>query len=107
MLGSRRPCSARSGPARFAPSPTTAIRQPFIIFAALRVALSPHRGRGDERGLHLIRGSTLNWWNGGGEESVHSRVVAPGPHGLSAAFSLRTKACARPAKNTIKPRNDM
>src|SRR5579864_4323103 len=39
-------------------------------------------------------GSTLNWWNGGGEDSVHSRVVAPGPQGLFAAFSLRMKATA-------------
>src|SRR5712671_5325944 len=41
---------------------------------------------------HLTSGSTSNWWNGGGDGSVHSRVVAPGPHGLLAALSLRMKA---------------
>ena len=38
---------------------------------------------------YLITGSVLNWWNGGGEDSVHSSVVAPAPHGLSPAGSLR------------------
>src|SRR3954453_10672079 len=33
---------------------------------------------------HLIRGSSLNWWNGGGEGRVHSSVVAPAPHRLCA-----------------------
>src|SRR5229473_1112638 len=41
---------------------------------------------------HLTSGSTSNWWNGGGDGRVHSRVVAPGPHGLLAALSLRMKA---------------
>ncbi|PAV66838.1 hypothetical protein WR25_14826 [Diploscapter pachys] len=27
-----------------------------------------------------------NWWYGGGEDSVHSSVVAPSPQGLSGAF---------------------
>ena len=36
-----------------------------------------------------MRGSTSNWWNGGGEDSVHSSVVAPSPHGLSPATRLR------------------
>ena len=35
-----------------------------------------------------MRGSVLNWWNGGGEDSVHSSVVAPGPHGLSGRLLL-------------------
>jgi len=39
--------------------------------------------------LYLIRGRVSNVWNGGGEGSVHSKVVAPGPQGLAAAFSLR------------------
>ena len=33
----------------------------------------------------VMRGSVSNWWNGGGEDSVHSSVVAPSPHGLSPA----------------------
>src|SRR3546814_18782913 len=31
---------------------------------------------------YLITGSFSSWWNGGGEDSVHSSVVAPSPHGL-------------------------
>src|SRR3546814_6431418 len=38
---------------------------------------------------YLITGSFSYWWNGGGEDSVHSSVVAPSPHGLSATFFLR------------------
>ena len=53
-------------------------------FADQRHCLGNH-----PRTPHLMRGSVLNWWNGGGEGSVHSSVVAPAPHGLSAAFSLR------------------
>src|SRR6185437_4904196 len=45
---------------------------------------------------HCTRGSTSNWWNGGGEGSVHSSVVAPTPHGLSAAWRLRAKASITP-----------
>ena len=45
---------------------------------------------------HCTRGSTSNWWNGGGDDSVHSSVVAPAPHGLSAACCLRTKASITP-----------
>ena len=60
----------------------------------LKEALRP--GGPDRSVDHLIRGSSENWWNGGGEESVHSSVVAPSPHGLLAAFSLRMNACATP-----------
>ena len=56
---------------------------------------------------HLIRGKISNWWKGGGEDSVHSRVVAPAPQGLSAAFSFRQKAKIIPAKNTTKPVAEM
>lgn len=35
---------------------------------------------------YLMLGSVSNVWNGGGEDSVHSSVVAPAPQGLSAAF---------------------
>ena len=43
--------------------------------------------RRDRASLHARQPS--NWWNGGGEDSVHSSVVAPAPHGLSPACSLR------------------
>lgn len=52
---------------------------------------------------YWIRGNVSYWWNGGGEGSVHSSVVAPSPHGFPAALSLRENACAMPTKNTIKP----
>src|SRR3546814_232557 len=46
---------------------------------------SPPRLRQGAQLYQAIRGSSLNWWNGGGLDSVHSSVVAPSPHGLSAA----------------------
>jgi hypothetical protein len=52
---------------------------------------------------YVMRGNVRYWWNGGGDDNVHSSVIAPAPHGLSAAFSLRMKAYTRPAKNTTKP----
>src|SRR5262245_9181821 len=73
--------------------------------------LAPQRRRepgavGRER-HHLIRGSSLNWWNGGGDGSVHSSVVAPGPHGLAAAFSLRANAWNTPMKKITRPNDEM
>src|SRR5262249_40601927 len=56
---------------------------------------------------YLIRGSTSNWWNGGGDGSVHSSVVAPAPHGLSAARSSRRHACSTPKKKTTRPKPEM
>ena len=47
----------------------------------LDVGFRVGRGRRDQS----IRGSVSNWWNGGGEDSVHSSVVAPSPQGLSGA----------------------
>ncbi len=44
----------------------------------------------------VMRGKVLNWWKGGGDDSVHSSVVAPSPHGLSAACCLRAKAVKMP-----------
>ena len=42
--------------------------------------------------LHVIRGSVSKLWKGGGDDNVHSSVVAPAPHGLAAACRLRAKA---------------
>ncbi|MBN8965086.1 MAG: hypothetical protein J0H89_06805, partial [Rhizobiales bacterium] len=41
---------------------------------------------------YLIRGSRSNWWNGGGDDNVHSNVVAPSPHGFAAACVFLMKA---------------
>ena len=40
----------------------------------------------------VMRGKVSNWWNGGGEDKVHSSVVAPGPQGLSPATRFTWKA---------------
>ena len=48
---------------------------------------------------YLIRGSSLNWWNGGGEGSVHSSVFALGPHGLSPALRLATNISMTTTRN--------
>src|ERR1700676_5200699 len=56
---------------------------------------------------HRISGSVSYWWNGGGDSSVHPRVVAPGLQGLAAAGTLRRKACATPKKNTSVPTPEM
>src|SRR5689334_13804021 len=56
---------------------------------------------------YLITGRTSNWWNAGGDESVHSRVVAPAPHGLAAACSRRINAWAIANRNTSKPSPEM
>src|SRR5262249_19188361 len=47
-------------------------------------------------GNYLIRGSCSHWWYGGGEDSCHSRVVAPSPHGLSPARRFLEKASKTP-----------
>ena len=54
-----------------------------------------------------MRGSVSNWWNGGGEDSVHSNVVAPTPHGLLPAARFLMKASAMPKKNTSTPKPAM
>ena len=67
-----------------------------------------HRGRPAEASRHLwqkrcllecsAHAQLLNpwqcsyWWNGGGEGSVHSSVVAPMPQGLAAASFFWAKA---------------
>jgi hypothetical protein len=54
-----------------------------------------------------MTGSSLNWWKGGGEVSVHSRVVAPSPHGLSPAGRLRTKASKTPTRKISTAEGEM
>ena len=52
---------------------------------------------GARRGLpYCTRGSTSNWWKGGGDDSVHSSVVAPAPHGLASAARFFMKASTTP-----------
>jgi hypothetical protein len=50
---------------------------------------APKRLAVAEASNHKILGRVSNVWNGGGEGSVHSSVLAPAPHGLSSA---RTRA---------------
>ncbi len=50
-----------------------------------------------------IFGSVSNWWYGGGEEIVHSSVVAPSPQGLSPAFLPAASDQIRLTKNTTMP----
>ena len=56
---------------------------------------------------HLMRGSVSKVWNGGGEDSVHSSVVAPTPQGFAAAGTLRANCAAMPYRNTKKPAKAM
>ena len=64
-------------------------------FRRVRGKARERRPRGRTASLQCpvstTRGRVSNWWYGGGEDRVHSSVVAPSPHGLSAAFSLRMK----------------
>src|SRR6266702_7279934 len=92
MLGSYE-TEAILPPANCAPAPTGDI-DPALTIGSPYAHWSCH---------HLISGNSLYWWNGGGEGSVHSSVVAPAPHGLSAACCLRMKAWATPKKNTSVP----
>ena len=50
-----------------------------------------------------IFGRVSNWWYGGGEEIVHSSVVAPSPQGLSPAGLPATIDQIRLTKNTTMP----
>src|SRR6185312_6172323 len=52
------------------------------------------RMRGDA--AYLIFGNCSHWWNGGGEGSCHSSVVAPSPHGLAPATRFFWKASKTP-----------
>ena len=55
---------------------------------------------------YSTRGSVSYWWNGGGDGSVHSSVVAPMPQGLAAATVFRQKAeqCRRETRSSQWPR---
>src|SRR5215211_2224277 len=101
MLGSLR-ALLRAGAARSAPSLTSDIRDfpqslpvggnTALEHDLVRKPVPTFRDHALPAAPHLMRGSTLNWWNGGGDDSVHSSVVAPAPHGLPAACSLRRNA---------------
>ena len=53
--------------------------------------------------IYFTLGSSSKVWNGGGDDTVHSRVVAPYPHGFGSAFFFFIKAYNRFNKNTAKP----
>ena len=53
--------------------------------------------------IYFTLGNSSNVWNGGGEVTVHSNVVAPSPHGFWAAAFFLEKAQIRFAKNTTRP----
>ena len=52
---------------------------------------------------YLILGSSSKVWNGGGDATVHSKVVAPSPHGLFAAVCFLVKAYNKFIKKTPTP----
>ncbi len=60
----------------------------------------PVRVKQVARDAYLMRGNSSHWWNGGGEDSCHSRVSAPSPHGLSAALRFLEKASKTPNRKT-------
>ena len=93
--------SLRSGAA----APTA--RAPSSPRATINAAVEKGTIDTREGDAHRISGSVSYWWKGGGDGSVHSSVVAPGPQGLAAARSLRRKACATPKKNTSVPKPEM
>ena len=57
----------------------------------------------DQCSSPLTTGSSLNWWVGGGEDRVHSRVVAPSPHGLATPGRRRMAASASMTRKTSTP----
>ena len=52
---------------------------------------------------YFTLGSSSKVWNGGGDDTVHSRVVAPSPHGFGSAFFFFIKAYNKFSKNTARP----
>ena len=53
--------------------------------------------------IYFTLGSSSKVWNGGGEVTVHSKVVAPSPHGFCSAFLFFKKEYRRFNINTPKP----
>ena len=53
--------------------------------------------------IYFTLGSSSKVWNGGGDETVHSNVVAPSPHGFCCAVLFFIKAYKRFNKNTASP----
>ena len=52
---------------------------------------------------YFILGSSSKVWNGGGDDTVHSRVVAPTPHGFFDAASFFIKEYIIFNRNTPTP----
>src|SRR5690348_14749972 len=51
---------------------------------------------------YLMTGNSSYVWKGGGEGSIHSKVVAPSPQGLAAAFRPARKVWKRmKTKNSV------
>ena len=59
----------------------TECRPPIAHFVKKGEVFSPPRPSHD----YFMRGSCSHWWNGGGEDSCHSSVVAPSPQGFAPA----------------------
>src|SRR5262249_3141917 len=77
-----------SGARNDMPDPSDALRQDRLRpRSGTSAALRPCRRFRTSRpsATHGIRGRVSNVWNGGGEGSVHSSVVAPAPQGLPCA----------------------
>ena len=52
---------------------------------------------------YLIFGRSLNVWKAGGEDTDHSSVDPPWPHGLLTVFLFLTNASKMTIKNIIAP----
>ncbi len=64
-------------------------KNPGVSTGAVRVRLRRIGGslaRSVFAPVYSMTGRVSNWWYGGGEDSVHSSVVAPSPQGLSGAL---------------------
>ena len=53
--------------------------------------------------IYFTLGKSSKVWNGGGDDTVHSSVVAPSPHGFCCAVLFFIKAWSKFNKNTAKP----
>src|SRR5690606_3198701 len=66
----------------------------------MRPGSDPGRSFLGNRADYLMRGSSSHWWNGGGDDSCHSSVVAPSPHGFAPATRFLAKASNTPYRKT-------